>query len=63
MLFKAAFAPLAIWLLGRRLDMVGVYLVSDLAHVLLLVGGMLLLLAVLQARDAPLRPPSPPTED
>ena len=63
MLFKAAFAPLAIWLLGRLLDMVGVYRVGDLVHVLLLVGGMLLLLAVLKARDAALRPPSPPTED
>jgi hypothetical protein len=62
MLFKAAFALLAIWLLGRLLEMVGVHSVGDLAHVLL-VGGMLLLLAVLKARDAALRPPSPPTED
>ena len=45
MLFKAAFVLLAIWLLGRLLDMVGVYRVGDLAHVFLLVGGMLLLLA------------------
>ena len=59
MLFKAAFALLAIWLL----DMVGVYRVGDLAHVFLLVGGMYLLLAVLKARDAALRPPTPPTED
>ena len=54
MLFKAAFALLALWLLGRLLDMVGVYRVGDLAHVFLLVGGMLLLLAVLKARDAAL---------
>lgn len=57
MLFKAAIVLLAIWLLG----MVGVYRVGDLAHVFLLVGLMLLLLAVLKARDAALRPPSPPT--
>ncbi len=63
MLFKAAFALLAIWLLGRLLDMVGVCRLGDLAHVFLLVGGMLLLLAALKARDAALRPPSPPTED
>jgi hypothetical protein len=64
MLFKAAFALLALWLLGRLLDMVGVYRVGgDLAHVFLLVGGMLFLLAVLKARDAALRPPTPPTED
>ncbi len=43
--------------------MVGVYRVGALVHVFLLVGGMLLLLAVLKARDAALRPPSPPTED
>ena len=59
MLFKAAFALLAIWLLG----MVGVYRVGDLVHVFLLVGLMLLLLAMLKARDAALRPPGPPTED
>ena len=59
MLFKAAIVLLAIWLLG----MVGVYRVGDLVHVFLLVGLMLLLLAMLKARDAALRPPSPPTED
>jgi hypothetical protein len=63
MLFKAAFALLALWLIGRLLDMVGVYRGGDLAHGFLLVGGMLLLLAVLKARDAALRPPSPPTEN
>jgi hypothetical protein len=63
MLFKTAFALLAIWLLGRLLDMVGVDRVGKLAHVFLLVGGMLLLLAVLKARDVALRPPSPPPED
>ena len=41
MLFKTAFALLIVWLLG----MFGVYRVGDLAHVFLLVGLMLLLLA------------------
>ena len=59
MLFKAAIVLLAMWLLG----MVGVYRVDDLVHVFLLVGLMLLLLAMLKARDAALRPPNPPTED
>ena len=59
MLFKAAIVLLAIWLLG----MVGVYRVDDLVHVFLLVGLMLLLLAMLNARDAAQRPPNPPTED
>ena len=59
MLFKAAIVLLAIWLLG----MVGIYRVGDLVHVFLLVGLMLLLLAMLKARDAALRPPNPPTED
>ena len=59
MLFKAAVVLLAIWLLG----MVGVYPVGDLVHVFLLIGLMLLLLAMLKARDTALRPPSPPTED
>jgi hypothetical protein len=59
MLFKAALVLLAIWLLG----LVGVYRVGDLVDVFLLVGLMLLLLAMLKARDAALRPPNPPTED
>jgi hypothetical protein len=59
MLFKAALVLLAIWLLG----LVGVYRVGDLVHVFLLVGLMLLLLAMLKARDTALRPPNPPTED
>jgi hypothetical membrane protein len=59
MLFKAALVLLATWLLG----LVGVYRVGDLVHVFLLVGLMLLLLAMLKARDAALRPPNPPTED
>ena len=59
MLFKSALVLLAIWLLG----LVGVYRVGDLVHVFLLVGLMLLLLAMLKARDAALRPPNPPTED
>ena len=61
MLFKAAVALLAVWLLGRLLDMTGVYRGGDLVHVFLLVGLMLLLLAMLKARDAAVRPPTPPT--
>jgi hypothetical protein len=48
MLFKIALVLLAAWVLG----VVGVYTVGDLVHVLLLVGLMLLLLALLRARDA-----------
>ncbi len=59
MLFKASCVLLAIWLLG----LVGVYRVGDLVHVFLLVGLMSLLLAMLKARDAALRPPHRPTED
>ena len=42
------------------LTIFGVYRAGDLVHVFLLVGVMLLLLAVLKARDAALRPPTPP---
>ena len=59
MLFKATMALLAIWLLG----MVGVYDVGDHAHIFLLIGLGLLLLATLKARDAAPRPPGPLTED
>jgi len=59
MLFKIAIGLLLVWLLG----MLGVYRVGDLTHVFLLVGLMLLLLAVLKARDAALHPPNPPAED
>ena len=51
MLFKIAFALLAIWGLG----VIGLYSAGDLVHVLLLVGLMLLLLAFLKARDAAAR--------
>ena len=50
MLFKTAFALLLVWLLG----LFGVYRVRNLAHVFLFVGLMLLLLAVLKAREAAL---------
>jgi len=59
MLFKAAFTLLAIWLLG----MFGVYGVGDVAHIFLLVGLLLLLLAVMKGRDAALRPPRNRPED
>ena len=48
MLFKTAFVLLGAWLLG----VFGLNRIGDLVHVLLLVGLMLLLLAVLKARDA-----------
>ena len=48
MLFKIAFVLLALWLLG----VLGLYTAGDLVHVLLLVGLMLLLVALLRARDA-----------
>ena len=51
MLFKVAFVSLLAWLLG----VVGLYRVGDLAHVLLLVGLWLLLMAFLRARDAAVR--------
>ena len=50
---------LIVWLLG----MFGVYRVGDLAHVFLLVGLMLLLLAVLKARDVALRRPESRNND
>jgi len=59
MLFKTAFALLILWLLG----MFGVYRVGDLTHVFLLVGLMLLLLAVLKAREAALRRPESRNND
>ena len=48
MLLKAALLLLVAWLVG----VVGVYDVGSLVHVSLLVGLMLLLLALLKARDA-----------
>ncbi len=59
MLFKIALVLVAIWLLG----LVGVYRVGDLVHVFLLVGLMLLLLAMLKARDAAMRRPNSATKD
>jgi hypothetical protein len=59
MLFKTAFALLIVWLLG----LFGAYCVGDLAQVFLLVGLMLLLLAVLKARDAALRRPESGNND
>jgi hypothetical protein len=48
MLLKIATVLLAAWLLG----VLGVYSIGDRVHVLLLVGGLLLLLGLLRARDA-----------
>lgn len=50
MLLKIAMVLLAAWLLGA----LGVYSIGDRVHVLLLVGGLLLLLGLLRARDAAL---------
>jgi hypothetical protein len=47
MLLKVALVLLAVWLIG----VLGVYDIGDAVHVLLLLGGMLLLLGVLKARD------------
>lgn len=62
MLLIVSVVLLAIWLLARLLDMFGIYPVGDLAHVFLLLGGILLLLAVVKGRDAARRGPKPPTE-
>jgi hypothetical protein len=51
MLFTIALTLLAAWLLG----VLGVYNVGDLVHVLLLTGLLLLMLALLRARDAAAR--------
>jgi hypothetical protein len=50
MLLKVALVLLLVWLVGA----LGVYDIGDAVHVLLLVGGMLLLLGILKARDAAL---------
>ena len=51
MLFTIALTLLAAWLLG----VLGVYHVGDVVHVLLLTGLLLLMLALLRARDAAAR--------
>lgn len=61
MLLKVALGLLVVWLVGA----LGVYDIGDAVHILLLVGGMLLLLGLVKARDAALdaerpRPESPP---
>jgi hypothetical protein len=63
MLFKVAVALLVVWLLTRLLDVFDVYPVGDLGHVFLLLGGMLLLLAVLKSREAALGAARPGRED
>lgn len=63
MLFKVAVVLLASWVLARLIDTFGVYPVGDVAHVFLLAGGMLLLLAVVKGREAALRARKPPTEE
>ena len=59
MLLKIALLLLGAWLLG----VVGVYNAGTFVHVLLLVGLMLLLLAMLKARDAAARAPKGPPSD
>ncbi len=51
MLFKIGLFLLGAWLLG----VLGVYNVGQVIHVLLLVGGLLLLLAFLHAREDAMR--------
>ena len=53
MLFKTALVLLVAWLLG----VVGVYRIGESVHILLLVGLMVLLMALLKARDAAARRP------
>jgi hypothetical protein len=50
-LFTTALVLLAAWLLG----VIGVFTIGKLVHVLLLVSLLLLLLAVMRAREAALR--------
>jgi len=54
MLLKAALLSLLVWLLGVS----GLYNAGTLVHVFLLGGLMLLLMAVVKARDAAGRPKS-----
>jgi hypothetical protein len=61
MLLKIGLVLLLVWLVGA----LGVYDIGDAVHILLLVGGMLILLGFLKARDEALdaerpRPESPP---
>jgi hypothetical protein len=51
MLFTTALVLLVAWLLG----VLGVYTVGKSVHVLLLIGLLLMLLALVKARDAELR--------
>ena len=51
MLFTIALTLLAAWLLG----VLGLYNVGNVVHVLLLTGLLLLMLALLRARDAAAR--------
>ena len=53
MLFTAALVLLAGWMLER----IGAYHIGSAAHLFLLAGLMLLLIAFLQARDAAMRTP------
>ena len=47
-MLKVALILLAVWLVGA----LGLYDIGDAVHIFLLVGGMLLLLGVLRAREA-----------
>ncbi len=58
MLFTIALTLLAAWLLG----VLGVYDVGDIVHVLLLAGLLLLMLALLRARDAAARNTAGPSD-
>lgn len=58
MLLKIALGLLAVWLVG----VLGVYDIGDAVHIFFLVGGMLLLLGVLKARDAAIAASRKPEE-
>ena len=51
MLVKVGLVVLAVWLVG----LLGLFGASDLKHVLLLVGLLLLMIGALKARDAAMR--------
>ena len=58
MLFTIALTLLAAWLLG----VLGLYNVGNVVHVLLLAGLLLLMLALLRARDAAARNAAGPSD-
>lgn len=58
MLLKVALVLLVAWLVG----VLGMYDIGDVVHILLLVGGMLLLLGFVKAREAAIAASRSPEE-